>query len=32
MRLNSKQKYDRIAAQYPLVSVFKNKCNLEVYF
>jgi DNA polymerase-3 subunit gamma/tau len=32
MRLNSKQKYDRIAEQYPLVNVLKNRCNLEVYF
>jgi DNA polymerase-3 subunit gamma/tau len=32
MRLNSKQKYDRIAEQYPLVRDLKNKCNLEVYF
>jgi DNA polymerase-3 subunit gamma/tau len=32
MRLNSKQKYDRIADQYPLVRALKNKCNLEVYF
>ena len=32
MRLNSKQKYDRIADQYPLVKELKNRCNLEVYF
>jgi len=32
MRLNSKQKYDRIAAQYPLVAALKTRCNLEVYF
>jgi DNA polymerase-3 subunit gamma/tau len=32
MKLNSKQKYDRIAAQYPLVKDLKNRCNLEVYF
>jgi DNA polymerase-3 subunit gamma/tau len=32
MRLNSKQKYDRIAEQYPLVRDLKNRCNLEVYF
>jgi len=32
MRLNSKQKYDRIAEQYPLVSALKKRCNLEVYF
>ena len=32
MKLNSKQKYERIAAQYPLVKDFKTRCNLEVYF
>jgi DNA polymerase-3 subunit gamma/tau len=32
MRLNSKQKYDRIAEQYPLVTALKKRCNLEVYF
>jgi DNA polymerase-3 subunit gamma/tau len=32
MRLNSKQKYDRIAEQYPLVAALKKLCNLEVYF
>ncbi|MEK0423812.1 MAG: hypothetical protein RLZ95_1722 [Bacteroidota bacterium] len=32
MRLNSKQKYDRIAEQYPLVAALKKRCNLEVYF
>ncbi len=32
MRLNSKQKYDRIAEQFPLVRDLKNRCNLEVYF
>ncbi len=32
MRLNSKQKYDRIAEQYPLVRDLKTRCNLEVYF
>jgi DNA polymerase-3 subunit gamma/tau len=32
MRLNSKQKYDRIAAQFPLVQELKRRCNLEVYF
>jgi DNA polymerase-3 subunit gamma/tau len=32
MRLNSKQKYDRIAEQYPLVRDLKNRCNLEVFF
>ncbi len=32
MKLNSKQKYDRIAAQYPLVKDLKTRCNLEVYF
>jgi DNA polymerase-3 subunit gamma/tau len=32
LRLNSKQKYERIAANYPLVSELKNRLNLEVYF
>jgi DNA polymerase-3 subunit gamma/tau len=32
MQLNSKQKYDRIAEQYPLVAALKKRCNLEVYF
>ena len=32
MRLNSKQKYDRIAQQFPLVNDLKNRCNLEIYF
>ncbi|MEN9382784.1 MAG: hypothetical protein RI940_1667 [Bacteroidota bacterium] len=32
MRLNSKQKYERIAEQFPLVAALKNRCNLEVYF
>ena len=32
MRLNSKQKYDRIAEQFPLVNELKNRCNLEIYF
>ena len=32
MRLNSKQKYDRIAEQFPLVKELKSRCNLEVYF
>jgi DNA polymerase-3 subunit gamma/tau len=32
MRLNSKQKYERIAEQFPLVSVLKQRCNLEIYF
>jgi DNA polymerase-3 subunit gamma/tau len=32
MRLNSKQKYDRIAEQYPLVAALKKRCNLEVFF
>jgi DNA polymerase-3 subunit gamma/tau len=32
MRLNSKQKYDRIAEQFPLVQELKRRCNLEVYF
>ena len=32
LRLNSKQKYERIAEQYPLVKELKDKLNLEVYF
>ena len=32
MRLNSKQKYDRIAEQFPLVAALKTRCNLEVFF
>ncbi len=32
LRLNSKQKYERIAAQYPLVKDLKNRLNLEIYF
>ncbi len=32
MRLNSKQKYERIAEQFPLVSALKQRCNLEIYF
>ena len=32
LRLNSKQKYERIAEQYPLVKDLKNRLNLEIYF
>ena len=32
MRLNSKQKYEHIASQYPMVAELKNRLNLEVYF
>ncbi|MEN9697164.1 MAG: hypothetical protein RLZ56_585 [Bacteroidota bacterium] len=32
MKLNSKQKYERIAEQFPLVRDLKNRCNLEIYF
>jgi len=32
LRLNSKQKYERIAEQYPLVKELKQRCKLEVYF
>lgn len=32
MRLNSKQKYEHIAANYPLVAELKHRLNLEVYF
>jgi len=32
LSLNSKQKYERLAAQYPLIAELKTKLNLEVYF
>jgi DNA polymerase-3 subunit gamma/tau len=32
MRLNSKQKYERIAEQYPMVAALKSRLNLEIYF
>ena len=32
LSLNSKQKYERMAAQYPLIAELKTKLNLEVYF
>ena len=32
LSLNSKQKYERMAAQYPLIAELKVKLNLEVYF
>ena len=32
LSLNSKQKYERMAAQYPLITELKTKLNLEVYF
>jgi DNA polymerase-3 subunit gamma/tau len=32
LRLNSKQKYERIAEQFPLVKELKDRLNLEVYF
>jgi DNA polymerase-3 subunit gamma/tau len=32
LRLNSKQKFERIAEQYPLVKELKDRLNLEVYF
>jgi DNA polymerase-3 subunit gamma/tau len=32
MKLNSKQKFDHIAKQYPLVQVLKERLNLEVNF
>ena len=32
LSLNSKQKYERMAAQYPLIAELKAKLNLEVYF
>ncbi|MCA6447868.1 MAG: hypothetical protein IM562_11965, partial [Chitinophagaceae bacterium] len=30
LRLNSKQKFDRIAEQYPLVKDLKDKLRLEI--
>jgi len=32
LSLNSKQKYERMASQYPLITELKTKLNLEVYF
>jgi DNA polymerase-3 subunit gamma/tau len=32
LSLNSKQKYERMAAQYPLIAELKTKLNLEIYF
>jgi DNA polymerase-3 subunit gamma/tau len=32
LSLNSKQKYERIAAQYPLVQELKTRLNLEIYY
>ncbi len=32
LRLNSKQKFERIAEQYPLVKELKDRLNLEIYF
>jgi DNA polymerase-3 subunit gamma/tau len=32
LRLNSKQKFERIASQYPLLNNLKSRLNLEVYF
>ncbi len=32
LRLNSKQKFERIASQYPLLNHLKTRLNLEVYF
>jgi DNA polymerase-3 subunit gamma/tau len=32
LSLNSKQKYDRIAAMYPLVQELKTRLNLEIYY
>ncbi len=32
LSLNSKQKYERIAAMYPLVQELKTKLNLEIYY
>ena len=32
LSLNSKQKYERLATQYPLIAELKTKLNLEIYF
>lgn len=32
LSLNSKQKYERIVAQYPLVQELKTRLNLEIYY
>jgi DNA polymerase-3 subunit gamma/tau len=32
LSLNSKQKYERIAAMYPLVQELKTRLNLEIYY
>jgi DNA polymerase-3 subunit gamma/tau len=32
MRLNNKQKYERIVEQYPLVQELKQRLNMELYF
>jgi DNA polymerase-3 subunit gamma/tau len=32
LSLNSKQKFERMASQYPLIAELKTKLNLEVYF
>jgi DNA polymerase-3 subunit gamma/tau len=32
LRLNSKQKFERIAEQYPLVQDFKTRLNLEILY
>jgi DNA polymerase III subunit gamma/tau len=32
LSLNSKQKYERLAKQYPLIAELKTKLNLEIYF
>jgi DNA polymerase-3 subunit gamma/tau len=32
LRLNSKQKFERIAEQYPLVQEFKSRLNLEILY
>ncbi|NBR56206.1 MAG: DNA polymerase III subunit gamma/tau [Chitinophagia bacterium] len=32
LRLNSKQKFERIAEQYPLVQEFKTRLNLEILY
>ena len=32
LRLNSKQKFERIAEHYPLVQEFKTRLNLEILY
>ena len=32
LKLNSKQKFERIAEQYPLVNELKTRLNLEIFY